>query len=343
MSITAHLPRHPIAFLPTPLHPAPRLSDRLTQEAGRVPIRLWLKRDDQTGLATGGNKTRKLEFLVADALAQGCDTLITTGAVQSNHCRQTAAAAAAAGLACELVLAGQAADPPTGNHLLDLLFGAKCRWTTRANRLNRLHELAAELRAAGRRPYLITYGGSDAVGACGYALALEELHEQARGLGITPDLIVVPSSSGGTQAGLVAGAWALGWNVPILGISIDETAAELQALVADLATRTAERLGKPQTFAAADILVSDAFLGGGYGVMGDLERAAIRLMARTEGILLDPVYTGRAFGGLCELLRQPDALTRYGLAGARTIVFWHTGGSPALFAYAGELMASSEV
>jgi len=339
MSITSHLPRHPIAFLPTPLHPASRLSARLTNDVGRAPIQLWLKRDDQTGLATGGNKTRKLEFLVADALAQGCDTLITTGAVQSNHCRQTAAAAALAGLACELVLAGQPTDPPTGNYLLDLLFGARCHWTTRENRLNRLNELAAELRAAGRRPYLITYGGSDPVGACGYALALEELHEQVHALDITPDLIVVPSSSGGTQAGLVAGACALGWDVPILGISIDEPEAKLQAAVAELATRTAGRLGKPHTFAAADILVSDAFLGGGYGVMGDLEREAIRLMARTEGILLDPVYTGRAFGGLLELLRRPGALARFGIADARTIIFWHTGGSPALFAYAGELIS----
>ncbi|MGC8780558.1 MAG: D-cysteine desulfhydrase family protein, partial [Anaerolineae bacterium] len=307
MSIFSHLPRHPLAFLPTPLHPLPRLSERLRREMPHLAagFQLLIKRDDQTGLAGGGNKTRKLEFLVADALAQGCDTLITTGAVQSNHCRQTAAAAAHAGLACELVLGGQPPAPPTGNYLLDLLFGAQCHWTTRENRLNRLHALADELRAAGRRPYLITYGGSDPIGAAGYALALAELREQTTAMSLAPDLIVVASSSGGTQAGLVAGAWALDWPVPILGISIDETEMKLQATVADLATRTADRLGRPHAFAAADMLVSADFLGGGYGVLGDLERAAIHLLARTEGILLDPVYTGRAFGGLLELLRRP--------------------------------------
>ncbi|MCX7670127.1 MAG: pyridoxal-phosphate dependent enzyme, partial [Anaerolineae bacterium] len=270
MSIVSHLPRHPLAFLPTPLHPLARLSEALRHEVSHLPagLQILIKRDDQTGLAGGGNKTRKLEFLVADALAQGCDTLITTGAVQSNHCRQTAAAAAHAGLACELVLGGQPPAPPTGNYLLDLLLGARCHWTTRENRLNRLRELADELRTAGRRPYFITYGGSDPVGACGYAAALEELRAQAVEMDLAPDLIVVASSSGGTQAGLVAGARALGWDVPILGISIDEPEAKLQAAVADLATRTADRLGQPHTFAASAILVSADFLGGGYGVVG---------------------------------------------------------------------------
>jgi len=336
MSITAQLPRYPLAFLPTPLHSLPRLSDAL-HSSFQLPassFQLLLKRDDQTGLATGGNKTRKLEFLVADALAQGCDTLITTGAIQSNHCRQTAAAAIKAGLRCELVLGGQPPETPSGNYLLDQLFGARFHWTTRENRLNRLHELADELRAAGRRPYFITYGGSDPIGACGYALALEELREQTAALNIEPDLIVIASSSGGTQAGLVAGAWALGWDVPILGISIDEAEAHLRGMVADLASQTAERLGKPHTFTPTEILVSANYLGAGYGVVGDLERDAIRLMAQTEGILLDPVYTGRAFGGLLDILRyRPD---RFGKP-VRSIVFWHTGGSPALFAYASDL------
>lgn len=337
MPITTHLPRYPLAFLPTPLHPLPRLSELLASsfQPPASNFQLLVKRDDQTGLATGGNKTRKLEFLVADALAQGCDTLITTGAVQSNHCRQTAAAAARAGLACELVLGGQPPAQPNGNYLLDMLCGAKFHWTTRENRLNRLHELANELRAAGRRPYFITYGGSDPVGACGYAAALEELREQTAALGVVPDAIVFPSSSGGTQAGLVAGAWALGWNVPILGISIDESEAELQTMVAELASLTVARLGKPHTFAPADIQVSADYLGAGYGVVGDLEREAIGLLARTEGVLLDPVYTGRAFGGLLDILRHRP--NRFGKP-VRSIIFWHTGGSPALFAYAGELV-----
>ena len=336
MSITTHLPRYPLAFLPTPLHPLPRLSEALASRI-QLPasdLRLFIKRDDQTGLAAGGNKTRKLEFLVADALAQGCDTLITTGAVQSNHCRQTAAAAIKAGLRCELVLGGQPPETPSGNFLLDQLFGATFHWTTRENRLDRLHELAEELRAVGRRPYFITYGGSDPVGACGYASALEELRQQTASLGVEPGAIVVASSSGGTQAGLVAGAWALGWNVPILGISIDETETHLQAMVADLATKTADRLGKPHSFDPAEILVSADYLGAGYGVVGDLERGAIRLMAQTEGILLDPVYTGRAFGGLLDILDRDSG--GFGKT-LRTIVFWHTGGSPALFAYASDL------
>lgn len=344
MSIGDHIQRFPLAFLPTPLHPLTRLSANLqlptsTLQPPPPNLQLWIKRDDQTGLAGGGNKTRKLELLVADALAQGADTLITTGAVQSNHCRQTAAAAARAGLACHLVLGGQPPDAVTGNLLLDRLLGAEIHWTTRENRLPRLHALAEELRAAGHRPYVITYGGSDPVGATGYVLAIEELLAQTRELGVRLDAIVVASSSGGTQAGLVAGAWRLGWDIPILGISIDEPADRLRAHVADLATCTAARLGWSHTFAPSDIWVDDGYLGGGYGVMGALERDAISLMARTEGILLDPVYTGRAFGGLLDILRtRPEMLARQSSPGPVNVLFWHTGGSPALFAYAQELV-----
>lgn len=337
MPTTDRTQRFPLAFLPTPLHPLPGLSEALSAGA-QLPassFQLWIKRDDQTGLAGGGNKTRKLELLVADALAQGADTLITTGATQSNHCRQTAAAAAKAGLGCQLVLGGQPPEIANGNLLLDKLLGAEIHWTTRENRLPRLHALEDELRAAGRHPYFITYGGSDPVGATGYVLALEELYGQSRARGIQLDAIVVASSSGGTQAGLIVGAWQLGWDVPILGISIDEAAANLQAHVTDLATRTAAHLGRPHTFVAADVRVDDSYLGGGYGIMGDLEREAIRLMAHTEGILLDPVYTGRAFGGLVDILHSsPARLESPGRSGAANILFWHTGGSPALFAYA---------
>ncbi len=329
MSLTTPLSRYSLGFLPTPLHPLNRISAELDSP------QLWIKRDDQTGLSGGGNKTRKLEFLVGDALAQGCDTLLTTGAVQSNHCRQTAAAAAQAGMACHLVLGGEPPAQATGNLLLDRLLGAELHWTTRENRLNRLRELEAELRAAGRHPYFITYGGSDPVGAAGYVLALEEVRDQCRALKLTPDAIVVASSSGGTQAGLVAGAWALGWEASILGISIDEPQAALQAHVAALASHTAAGLGRPHTFAADDILVNADYLGGGYGILGDLEREAITRMARAEGILLDPVYTGRAFGGLMDLLRhRPDRLPKATSGKLQNILFWHTGGQPALYAYA---------
>jgi L-cysteate sulfo-lyase len=346
MSVAAQLPRYPLAFLPTPLHPLPRLSEQLRsrfRQPATTPaaqeVQLWIKRDDQTGLAGGGNKTRKLELLVADALAQGCDTLITTGAVQSNHCRQTAAAAARAGLACHLVLGGVPQAHPNGNLLLDGLLGAELHWTTRENRLNRLRELADKLRAAGRRPYLITYGGSDPVGASGYALAMEELYTQVIAMGLRLDAIVVASSSGGTQAGMIAGAAVLGWDVPILGISIDESERALQENVADLATRTAAHLGRSDVFRPDEILVDAGYLGGGYGVVGDLEREAIGLMARAEGILLDPVYTGRAFGGLVDRLRaNPSEFRRPIASGPTTLLFWHTGGQPALFAYAAELL-----
>jgi D-cysteine desulfhydrase len=334
MSIFAHIPRYPLAFLPTPLHPLTRLDAWLADRG--TPAEMWIKRDDQTGLALGGNKTRKLEFLLADALALGCDTLITTGAVQSNHCRQTAAAAAKAGLDCHLVLGGQPPELPNGNLLLDLLLGATPHWTTRDNRINRLRELEVELKAAGKHPYFITYGGSDPVGASGYALAMEEVLEQARAAGVQFDAVVIASSSGGTQAGLAAGAWALGSGVPILAISIDEPQEKLQEHVASLASDTTLRGSLTHTFAPSDILVDDRYLGGGYGVVGDLEREAMRVMAQTEGILLDPVYTGRAFGGLLDILRNPPERLGGGERPPR-VLFWHTGGTTALFAYAGEI------
>ena len=342
MAVAFNLPRYPLAFLPTPLHPLPRLSASFHARGAGGPVsnfQLWIKRDDQTGLAGGGNKTRKLELLLAEALDQGCDTLVTTGAVQSNHCRQTAAAAACAGLACHLVLGGQPPTHPNGNFLLDRLLGAELHWTTRENRLNRLQELVDELRAMGRRPYFITYGGSDPVGASGYALAMAELYDQASALNLRLDALVVASSSGGTQAGMIAGARALDWDVPILGISIDEPQAGLQAKVADLATRTATHLGRTDVFTPEEVRVDAGYLGGGYGVVGDLEREAIRLMAQAEGILLDPVYTGRAFGGMVDLLRSsPDTLASPDGADPANILFWHTGGQPALFAYAEDLI-----
>jgi D-cysteine desulfhydrase len=331
VAITDHLPRVPLAFLPTPLHPLPRLSAMLSES--QPALTLWIKRDDQTGLAGGGNKTRKLEFLVADAREQGADVILTTGAIQSNHCRQTAAAAAQSGLECHVVLSGAPPPVSNGNLLLDRLLGAEIHWTTREQRSQRLSKLAEELRSAGRRPYPIVLGGSDPVGASGYALATEELREQTRALNLELDAIVFASSSGGTQAGLVAGAWALGWEAPLLGVSVDEPEAELRADVAGLATRTAAHLGQAHTFTADDIRVNADYLGGGYAVMGELERDAIRLLAKSEGILLDPVYTGRAFGGLLDLVR------RGAFRSARNILFWHTGGTPALYAYAKELTA----
>jgi L-cysteate sulfo-lyase len=336
MTLTQDLPRYPLAFLPTPIQPLPRLSKHLARRvAPGADLNVWIKRDDETGLAGGGNKTRKLEFLIADAIAQRCDTILTTGAIQSNHCRQTAAAAAKAGLECHLVLGGEPPEQAEGNLLLDMLLGARLHWTTRELRLETLAALTEELRGQGRRPYPVTYGGSDPVGAAGYAAALEELKEQVTAMGLNLDAIVFPSSSGGTHAGLVAGAWALGWDVPLLGVSVDEPEAALKATVADLASRTAAHLGRPHSFSPDDIRANAVYLGGGYGVMGDLEREAIILMARTEGILLDPVYTGRAFGGLLDMIK------RGAFKPGQNVLFWHTGGTPALFAYGPKLVSGA--
>ncbi len=319
------LPRLSLAHLPTPLEPLSRLGEALG-------LRLWIKRDDQTGLAGGGNKTRKLEFLLAEALRRECDTVVTVGGPQSNHCRQTAAAAAKLGLRCILVLGGHAAQArPGGNLLLDELLGAELVWAGDRTRAKVLEEQTAAERDAGRRPYAIPLGGSTARGAVGYALALEELLEQAQAAGVRFDRLVVASSSGGTQAGLVAGAALHGYRGEILGISIDSERTALQATVARLAGETSALLGVAQTFAPEAVSVNADYLGGGYGVMGEPEREAIRQFALSDGIVLDPVYTGRAAAGMLDLLRRGT------IRRDETVLFWHTGGTPALFAYADQL------
>jgi D-cysteine desulfhydrase len=325
------LPRVPLAHLPTPVEALPRLS----RELGGP--RLLVKRDDQTGLASGGNKTRKLEFLIGDALAQGADIIITAGAIQSNHCRQTAAAAARAGLDCVLVLGGEPPSTPSGNLLLDTLLGAEIHWSGPDRRGGKLEAIAGKLKAAGRCPYVVPYGGSNAIGAAGYVLAMQELSgQQSDDIPLTAiDRIVIPSSSGATQAGLVVGARAVGFMGQILGIGIDKGEAgddPYPIHLAQLANATASLLNMEAAFHPDAFVVNQDYLGGGYGVVGELEREAIRLTARVEGLLLDPVYTGRAMGGLIDMVRR-------GLIGAdETILFWHTGGMPALFAYADVLV-----
>lgn len=323
------LPRFPLAQLPTPLESLPRL----TRELGGPE--LLIKRDDQTGLALGGNKTRKLEFLVGQALEQGCDTLVTAGAAQSNHCRQTAAAAAKAGLKCELILNGKKPELPGGNLLLNQLLGANEHWIERPQRPAKLRELPEQLRAQGRKPYAIGVGGSNGVGATGYVVAMIELMDQLRATGQRVDHIVFGSSSGGTQAGMVLGARVAGFTGKLHGLSIDKDDAELEsyeAEVAQIANECADYIGSSERFDKQDIKVVYGYMGEGYGVVGDLEREAIRLMARSEGILLDPVYAGRAFGSLVDLIRK--GVFKKG----ETVLFWHTGGAPALFAYAKELV-----
>jgi D-cysteine desulfhydrase family pyridoxal phosphate-dependent enzyme len=317
--------RLPIAHLPTPLEKLERLAKHL----GGPDI--YMKRDDQTGLASGGNKTRKLEFLVADALARGCDHLVTVGGGQSNHCRQTAAAAAKYGLGCSLVLGGTAPKSMSGNLLLNQLLGAHLYWTGEHGRNRVIPEVMAEVERMGRKPYLIPLGGSNVLGATGYVLAMQEVSEQLSNAGLNIDFMVVASSSGGTQAGLVLGGKVYEFRGHILGISIDHPAEDLRMQVAALATATATHLGLGTTAVADLVEVNDDYLGGGYAVVGDAEREAIRMVAQLEGILLDPVYTGRAMAGLIDLIRW-GAFTR-----GQAVLFWHTGGTAVLPAFADKL------
>ncbi len=327
------IPRVPLAALPSPVHPLSRLSSALGGP------QIWIKRDDLTGLATGGNKTRKLEFLIADAMQQGKDTVITAGGPQSNHCRQTAAAAARYGLECHLVLGGAAtAEPPRGNLLLDHLLAARIHWVEKSHRTTRMESLAEELAAAGRRPYVIPIGGSNAVGAAGYVVAMVELCEQLAAAGKSIDRIVVATSSGGTQAGLVLGAAVTRFHGRITAVSIDQLpdgedpAGEFRQHVAAVANDTAAWLGIEHRVPVSAIEVDYDYLGGGYGVVGSLERDAIRLVAGLEGILLGPVYTGRGMGGLIDKVR------RGGYPAQENILYWHTGDESALHAYAAELV-----
>ena len=290
--LTDRLARVRLGHLPTPLHEMPRLARALGGP------RLFVKRDDQTGLATGGNKTRKLEFSVAEALRRDADTLVTLGAVQSNHARQTAAAAAACGLRCVIVLRGHAPTVATGNLLLDHLLGARIVFAG-----EHPLEQAGET-AEGHRPYLIPVGASDEIGAAGFVAALEELKGQLDELRLRVDRVVFASSSFGTQAGLCVGAKALGFEAQLAGIAIDSTREELQASVAEIAARLSARIGVETSVPAGEVVAYDAYVGGGYAVLGQPEREAIQLAARNEGILLDPVYTGRAMAGLIDLVRR---------------------------------------
>ncbi len=321
------VPRLRFAHLPTPVEDLPRLSAWL-----KGP-RILVKRDDQTGLAFGGNKTRKLEFLVAEAQSEGADTLVSAGAIQSNHCRQTAAAAAKFGFQCVLVLTGEAPKVPSANLMLDRLFGA--RVVTVADRADRdrvLKETCANIVADGHMPYLVPYGGSSTTGALGYAYAVQELVEQ----GVDADWIVFGTSSGGTHAGLSLGQRVFGLKGRIFGISIDESEDWLRRHVSALAADTSERIGKRIEFSAEDIYATADYCKAGYGVLTEAELEAMRLFASTEGLLLDPVYTGRAAAGMIDLIRK--GVFKKGEA----VLFWHTGGQPALFAdrYAGRIAAS---
>jgi len=321
-----NIPRLHFAHLPTPIEELPHLSEALGGP------RLFVKRDDQTGLAFGGNKTRKLEFLVAEAQEQGAKTLISGGALQSNHCRQTAAAAARFGFECILVLNGEMPEHPSANLLLDQLFGAEIITVVdRAYRDQTLQETFDKAFATGRKPYLVPYGGSSPTGALGYAFAVEELMLQMRDLRVLEELgdldwIVFGTSSGGTHAGLVLGQRVFGFKGKVLGISIDESEQWLKSHVSKLASDGSEKLGERIEFTPAEVLANADYCGAGYGVLTEAEREAVKLFAKYEGLLLDPVYTGRAAAGMIDLIRKGY------FKKDETVLFWHTGGQPALFA-----------
>jgi len=305
------------AHLPTPIEAMPRLSDALGGP------RLLVKRDDQTGLAFGGNKTRKLEFLVAEAREQGAKTLISGGALQSNHCRQTAAAAARFGFKCILVLTGEEPKQPSANLLLDELFGAEIVYVPDRKDRDRILQKTFDSSAKkGLKPYLVPYGGSNATGALGYAFAMKELIEQSR----EADWIVFATSSGGTHAGLLLGQCVFGYKGTVLGISVDESEEWLKQHVSELASLTSEKLGTHIEFTPDEVSANANYCSAGYGVLTQREREAIHLFATCEGLLLDPVYTGRAAAGMIDLIRTGF------FKKDETLLFLHTGGQPALFA-----------
>jgi D-cysteine desulfhydrase len=313
------------AHLPTPIEELPRLTDALGGP------RILVKRDDQTGLAFGGNKTRKLEFLVAEAREQGAKMLISAGAIQSNHCRQTVAAAARFGFECTLVLTGERPKQASANFLLDQLFGAEIITVTdRKDRDRILQETFDKAVEAGKRPYLVPYGGSSATGAMGYTFAIQEFMNQ----NVNVDWIVFGTSSGGTHAGIVLGQRVFGFKGKALGISIDEPVDQLKANISSLASLASEKLGEHIQFTGDDVLANDDYCQAGYGVFGAGEREAIKLFASNEGLLLDPVYTGRAAAGMIDLIRKGY------FKKDETILFWHTGGQLALFAdkYSGDII-----
>ncbi|PIV73326.1 MAG: D-cysteine desulfhydrase [Rhodobacteraceae bacterium CG17_big_fil_post_rev_8_21_14_2_50_65_11] len=321
----ARFPRLHLAHLPTPLEPMPRLSKELGVE-------IWIKRDDCTGMSTGGNKTRKLEFLMAEAVEAGADMVMTQGATQTNHGRQTAAFAAKLGMACHILLEDRtgytdANYTGNGNVLLDNLHGATTETFPGGTDMPAAMEKAAEAeRANGKTVYVIPGGGSTPTGALGYVNCALELLGQANDRGLVIDLVVHATGSSGTQAGLVTGMSALNSGIPVLGIGTRAPQAKQEAMVYDLACRTAEKLGCPGVVHREHVVANTDYVGAGYGLPTESGLAAIRMFAELEGILLDPVYSGKGAAGLIDLARK-------GAFEGQRVVFLHTGGAAGLFGY----------
>lgn len=319
-------PRIALCHQPTPIEEMPRLSAHL---AGP---NLFIKRDDCTGLATGGNKTRKLEFLIGDAVDKNADIVVTQGAVQSNHVRQTAAAACKQGLKCHALLERRVPHTEsqyemTGNVLLDRLFGATLEFRGPGLDMNaEARSVCDRLEAEGHRPYFIPGGGSNAIGALGYVSCAQEIEKQSHESGTKFDWIVMGTGSTGTQAGLVAGLHAMNSSLKVMGVSVRQPRDRQVAAVFDLAVKTSKMLGAAE-FPQHDVIVDDGYVGEGYGVPAASTIEAISMAAQYEGLLLDPVYSGKGFAGMIGLVREGF------FKETDNVLFLHTGGAAALFAY----------
>ncbi len=324
----AAAPRLRLAHLPTPLEPCPRLSAHLGGP------QIWVKRDDCTGLALGGNKVRKLEFVLGEAVAAGADALVSAGVVQSNHVRQTAAAAARQGLEFHAAIITDrvpGTDPDyveSGNFLLDALFGMRARFcSVDDDRVAVMHGIMEDLRKAGKRPFLVAYGASDVTGALGYVNFAAELSRQLDALDLRPAALVHASGSSGTQAGIMVGAVEFLPGLPVIGIDIDAEPERVRADVIALAAKTAGHCGRDIPDLDDRIEVVGGHAGPGYGVVTPETMEAIELFARFEGLLLDPVYSGKGAAGLVDLVRRGRFDRR------DAVIFLHTGGAPALYSY----------
>lgn len=328
LSLTlAKFPKVRLGHLPTPLEPMDRLSEILGGP------RLWVKRDDCTGLSSGGNKTRKLEFLMADAQSKGADTIITQGATQSNHARQTTAAAAKLGMECHILLEDRTGSNDNnyilnGNVLLDRLHGASVSKRSGGTDMNlEMQDFADALIEKGKKPYIIPGGGSNPIGALGYVNCARELTEQASEIGLKIDALVHATGSAGTQAGLVAGLAAIQSSIHLLGIGVRAPKDKQEQMVFDLAQKTADYLDTGIEIERDKVRAICDYVGAGYGLPTDGMIKAVKLLAQSEGLLFDPVYSGKGLDGLLDQIKKGY------FAGMDNVVFLHTGGSAALFGY----------
>ncbi|MBN2826472.1 MAG: D-cysteine desulfhydrase [Tissierellales bacterium] len=323
----AQFPRRRYTSYKTPIEFLPNLTKVMDGP------NIYIKRDDLLGLTAGGNKTRKLEFLMADALQQGADTILTCGAVQSNHCRLTLAAAVKEGLKCQLILEervpGSYHPTASGNNYLFNILGVEAIKVVKggSDMTAELNQLAEELKSQGRKPYVVPGGGSNTIGALGYVACAEEIMDQMFDMGINFNHIITPSGSAGTHAGLINGLVGNNLHIPLTGISVSRNKQLQTEVVYNLAVKLGEKLGTKNSVKYEDIIVYDDYVGAGYSLPTQSMVDAVQLLARTEAILVDPVYTGKAMAGMLDLIKKGQ------FKKGENILFVHTGGSPALFAY----------